>query len=164
VSVRIIDRRYRGDFASARGPERPADIQAYAGVRSTPLVLAGLLALLGIGVLAHLLVTSVRARRRDLAVLKTLGSSRRQVGATVAWQATTLAGLALVIGIPLGIVAGRWTWRGFADDLGVVATVAVPGLAFLAIAVVGIALANLIAAFPARTAARTSAAVVLRSE
>jgi ABC-type lipoprotein release transport system permease subunit len=158
-----VNRRYR-DTASALGPQRPGDIQAYVGVRSTPLVLAGLLALLGIGVLAHLLITSVRARRRDLAVLKTLGSSRRQVGATVAWQATTIAGLALVIGIPIGIIAGRWTWRGFADDLGVVATVAVPGLAFLAIAVVGLVLANLIAAFPARTAARTRAAVVLRSE
>jgi ABC-type lipoprotein release transport system permease subunit len=164
VSNHTISRRYEAEFASARGVQRPADVQAYAGVRSTPLVLAGLLALLGVGVLAHLLVTSVRARRRDLAVLKTLGSSRRQVGATVAWQATTIAGLALVIGIPIGVIAGRWTWRGFADDLGVVSTVAVPALAFLVIAVVGIALANLIAAFPARTAARTSAAVVLRSE
>ena len=60
-------------------------------------------------------MTSVRARRRDLAVLKTLGCSRRQVGATVAWQATTIVGLALVIGIPVGIIAGRWTWRGFAE-------------------------------------------------
>jgi hypothetical protein len=164
VSSNTISRRYEADDASAGGFRRPADIEAYAGVRSTPLVLATLLALLGIGVLAHLLVTSVRARRRDLAVLKTLGCSRRQVGATVAWQASTIAGLALAIGIPIGIIAGRWTWRGFAEDLGVVSTVAVPGLAFLAIAVVGIALANLIAAFPARTAARTSAAVVLRSE
>lgn len=164
VSNQTISRRYQADDASASGSRRPDDIEAYAGVRSTPLVLAGLLALLGIGVLAHLLVISVRARRRDLAVLKTLGCSRRQVGATVAWQATTIAGLALAVGIPVGIIAGRWTWRGFADDLGVVSTVAVPGLAFLVIAVVGIALANLIAAFPARTAARTSAAVVLRSE
>lgn len=164
VTTGTITGRYRGDFARAIGARRPVDVKAYADVRSTPLVLAGLLALLGIGVLMHLLVTSVRARRRDLAVLKTLGSSRRQVGATVAWQATTLAGLALAIGIPLGIVAGRWTWRSFADDLGVVSTVAVPAFAFLVIAVVGVALANLIAAFPARTAARTSAAVVLRSE
>jgi ABC-type lipoprotein release transport system permease subunit len=163
ANVAEVNRRYHHK-ASVLGPQRPGDIQAYAGVRSTPLILAGLLALLGIGVLAHLLVTSVRARKRDLAVLKTLGSSRRQVGATVAWQATMIVSLALVIGIPIGIIAGRWTWRGFADDLGVVSTVAVPVLAFLVIAVVGIALANLIAAFPARTAARTSAAVVLRSE
>ena len=46
-----IDRRY-SDVASTLGPQRPADIQSYERVRATPLVLAGLLGLLGIGVLA----------------------------------------------------------------------------------------------------------------
>jgi len=163
VTVRSLRHRYHGT-TSVLGPQRPGDIRAYVGVRSVPLILAGLLALLGVGVLAHLLVTSVRARRRDLAVLKTIGFSRRQIAATVAWQATTLAGLAIAIGIPIGIIAGRWTWKGFADDLGIGPSVVVPALAFVAIAVVGVLLANAIAAFPARTAARTQAALVLRSE
>ena len=158
-----IDRRY-SDVASTLGPQRPADIQSYERVRATPLVLAGLLGLLGIGVLAHLLVSSIRSRRRDLAVLKTIGFSRRQVVATLSWQATTLVGMALVIGIPLGVVAGRWTWHSFADDLGLSAGVLVP-IGTFALIVAGAALiANLIAAFPARAAARTRPAIVLRNE
>ena len=108
-------------------PNGPGAILTYGDVRSTPLLLAGLLGLLGAGVLVHLLVTSVRARRRDLAVLKTIGFTRRQLVLAVAAQATTLVLVALVIAVPLGLVIGRWTWSSFADDLGVVAGVVVPG-------------------------------------
>jgi putative ABC transport system permease protein len=154
-----INRRY-----GALGPQRPGDIQAYERVRATPLILAGLLAFLGVGVLAHMLVTSIRSRRRDLAILKTIGFSRRQVAVAVAWQATTLAGIALALAIPIGLVFGRWTWRAFADDLGVAADVAFPILILGAVSVTALLLANLIAALPAHAGARTRPAVVLRSE
>lgn len=163
VRLSTINHRYR-DTASALGPQRPADIQSYDAVRATPLVLAALLATLGVGVLAHLLLTSVRRRRRDLAILKTIGFRRRQVALTVAWQATTLVGIALLVGIPLGLVAGRWVWHGFADDLGVTDAVVVPVIAMVAIATSAVVLANLIASLPARVAARTQPAAVLRSE
>jgi putative ABC transport system permease protein len=133
-------------------------------VRSTPLLLAGVLAVLGAGVLAHLLVTSIRSRRREFAVLKTLGFTRRQLAVTVACLATTLAGLALVVGIPLGLVAGRWTWRSFADDLGISGVASVPLSALLVLVALALVLANVIAALPARSAARTHPATVLRSE
>ena len=162
ATIRALDHRYAN--ASALGPQRPGDIVAYARVRSTPLVLAGLLALLGIGVLTHLLVTSVRARRRELAILKTIGFARRQVTASVAWQATTLAALAVVVGIPAGLIVGRAIWRSFATDLGVGAGAVVPVVSLLAIAAAAALLANAIAAFPARSAARTQPALVLRSE
>ena len=35
-------------------------------------------------------------------MLKTLGFDRGQVRMTVAWQATTVAGIGLLVGIPLG--------------------------------------------------------------
>ena len=57
----------------------------------------------------------VRRRRRDFAVLKTLGFDRGQVRATVAWQATTLAALGVALGVPLGIVIGDAVWRLIAD-------------------------------------------------
>jgi hypothetical protein len=163
VARRTVNGRY-ADTASTLGAQRPADIQSYDHVRGTPMLLAGLLAVLGAGVLAHLLVTSIRARRHDLAILKTLGLARRQVRATVAWQATTLVAIALAIGIPIAFVAGRWTWQGFAGRLGVDDYVRVPASSFVLIAVAGGLLANLIAAVPARTAARTRPAIVLRSE
>src|SRR5205823_8599150 len=99
--------------------QRPVDILNYARIQGTPLALAGLLALLALATVAHLLVTSTRRRRRDLAVLKTLGFVRRQVSAAVAWQATTLVLLALIVGLPVCVAAGRWVWQLFAGQLGV---------------------------------------------
>src|SRR5581483_3232022 len=56
-------------------PDKPVDLVNFGRVQSLPLVLAALLGTLAIATLAHLLVTSIRRRRRDLAVLKTLGFS-----------------------------------------------------------------------------------------
>jgi ABC-type antimicrobial peptide transport system permease subunit len=86
------------------------------------------------------------------------------VRAVIAWQASTIATVGLVVGVPLGLVLGRIVWGAVADDLGVspAPTWPVPALVLLALAV--LLVLNLVAAFPARAAARTRPAVVLRSE
>ena len=56
------------------------------------------------------LIASVRRRRRDLALLKTLGFTERQLAATVAWHATTAVAIGVVFGVPLGVAVGRWLW------------------------------------------------------
>jgi putative ABC transport system permease protein len=144
--------------------QRPGDIRNYAAVSDTPLVLAAVLALLAIGTLAHVLLTGVRRRRRDLAVLKTLGCTRSQLHGMVAWEASALAAAALLAGIPLGVIAGHWAWAVFAGATGVAsqATVDLP-LVLLAIPVT-LLLANVIAAWPGWTAARLRPATVLRAE
>jgi ABC-type lipoprotein release transport system permease subunit len=149
---------------SVHGVQRPSDIVAYDRVRTTPIVLAGVLALLAAATVAHALVTAVRRRRRDLALFKTLGFTRAQVLATVAWQATTVGVLALIVGIPLGIVLGRWGWNALADNLGTVAEPVVPALAVSLVIPAVLVLVNLIAFVPGRIAARIRPAVVLRSE
>jgi len=154
-------RRHYGEDLDIDGVNRPGDIESYSRIRATPIVLAALLAVLGIGVLAHLLVTSIRNRRRDLAIVKTLGATRRQLALAVAWQATPLVAVALVVGVPLGIVGGSLVWRAFANDLGIADAVSVPVLAFVGIVAAGLFLANLIALAPGRAAARTQAAVLL---
>ena len=121
-------------------------------------------ALIAAGTLAHMLASSTRRRRRDLAILKTLGFTRRQVRHTVAWQATTVVAIALLIGLPAGIAGGRWAWRVFAAQLGVLPEPAIP-LTTIVIAIpAALVVANLIAAAPARAAARTQSATVLRTE
>jgi ABC-type lipoprotein release transport system permease subunit len=122
------------------------------------------LATLALLAVAHTLVTSVRRRRRELALLKTIGFGRRQVGATVAWQATTLATVGLVVGIPVGLLVGRAVWRLVADDLGVATDVTMPRLTLILTVVAALALDNVDAFYPARAAARTRPAVALRSE
>jgi ABC-type lipoprotein release transport system permease subunit len=142
---------------------RRTDVATLGRIARVPLALSALLALVAIGTLAQTLVTAARRRRRDLAILKTFGFVQRQVRCAVAWQAATLAIAALIVGVPLGIVAGRWAWRGFAEQLGVVPDPVLAWWAWLLIPAT-LALALIVAAAPAVAAGRTKPAVVLRSE
>jgi ABC-type lipoprotein release transport system permease subunit len=144
-------------------PPQP-DLTDLERVGYLPGLLAGLMALLALGTVTHALVTSVRRRRRDLAMLKTLGFTRGQVSQTVAWQATTFALLAALAGLPVGIAAGRWAWRLVADQLGVVSGPVVPPAPVLVVAAGALLAANLAAAGPGWMAARVRPATVLRSE
>ena len=133
-------------------------------VLSVLIGLTAAVALAAIGTLVHVLVTSIRRRRRDLAILKTLGFVRRQVSATVAWQASTLVGIALLIGLPLGVALGRWGWTFFANSIGVLPVPVVDLPPVLLIVPVALLLANLIALVPGRLAAATRPAAVFRAE
>jgi ABC-type antimicrobial peptide transport system permease subunit len=144
--------------------QRPADIKDYASIRDTPLVLAAVLIVFAVGTLAHVLLTGVRRRRRDLALLKTLGFERSQVLGVVAWEATAFAVVALLIGLPLGVLAGRWAWAYFADAAGAPADASIPLTAILLAIPVTLLVANLIGAWPGWTAARLRPAAVLRAE
>ena len=82
----------------------------------------------------------------------------------IAWQATIILLVAIIVGVPLGIAAGRWAWTSFAASLGVVPVTVIPGQALLA-GFIGLLVAgNLLTAIPASVAARTRAAVALRAE
>lgn len=151
-----------GDTVSV--PPVPGDVANLSRVQRLPRILAGLVALLALGSLANALVTSVRRHRRDLATLATLGFRRRQLAATVAWQSTTFAVLALAVGIPLGVAFGRTVWWAVMDSVGVAIAPSVPLLVIAGLAGATLVAANAIAALPARSAARTHPAQVLRSE
>jgi hypothetical protein len=143
---------------------RPAEITGYGGVHSTPVLVAALLAAAAICALGLTLTASVLGRRREFALLKALGFTRRQLASTVAWQSTVAALLGVVIGIPVGIALGRWLWTVFADGINAVPVPDVPVLDVVLVAVGAVAFANLVALVPARIAARTPTAVLLRSE
>ena len=135
-----------------------------AQMGSQPLALALTLAAAAVLALGVALLGSVRQRRRQLALLKILGLTRRQVREVIAWQATVILLVAAAIGVPLGLAAGHWAWTSFAASLGVVPVTIVPGLALLAGFVTLLAAGNLLAAIPASVAARTKPAVMLRAE
>jgi len=144
--------------------QRPSDIQDYTGVRDTPLILGAVLALLAVGTLAHVLLTGVRRRRRDLAVLKTLGLLRSQLLRVVTWQACALAAAALLAGLPAGLLAGRWAWALFARSVGVAGTADVPLPIVLLVIPVTLLAASLLAAGPGWAAARIRPALILHAE
>lgn len=156
-----LERRF-GPVVLRRLP--PEDLVNLHSVQNLPLVLAGLVGLLGLATVGHTLVTSVRRRRRDIALLKTVGFDRRQIAATVVWQATSFVVVALVIGLPLGVAAGRWAWHVVASGINSTSAPRVPFLAIALVVPVALVLANLLAAAPGWVAARIAPAVALRSD
>ncbi len=147
-----------------QSPTTPTDLVNFGRIQNLPLILGSVLAVMALLTLAHLLATSIRRRRRDLAILKTLGFARGDVGRTVAWQATTLAVVALVVAVPLGVAAGSTVWRLFAEQLGVIPGVSTPVVLLALVVPTTILLANLISIRPAVAAMRTHPASVLREE
>lgn len=141
-----------------------ADMVTLERISQLPAILSGIFAVIAAAALAHVLVTAVRRRRRDLAVLKTLGFVKRQVRAAIAWQVSAIAILSLVAGLPLGIVVGRWGWRLIAAQFGVVPVALAPALIVALLIPIALLLGNLVAALPGRSAARTQPALVLRAE
>jgi hypothetical protein len=152
------------DEVYIQGVQRPAEIVNYRSMGATPSYLALGVALGAVVALAAALSASVRTRRRELALLKALGFTGRQLAATIVWQATVTALIGVAIGIPVGIAAGRWLWILFAHSIAAVPEPAVPVVSLVLVGVGAIAIANLVAALPGRLARRTPPALVLRTE
>ena len=98
---------------------------------------------------AHALVTTVRRRRHDLAVLRSIGFTRRDARIAIGWQSTLIAIVGLVLGVPLGIVTGRLVWKQLAESFPVVYVPPLALVGVLLIVPLAIAIANLVAAGPA---------------
>ncbi len=152
-----------GTFAVI-GVQRPAEIVNNGSTSNFARVLAlglvfGMLVALGLT-----LVASVRRRRRDLALLKTLGFVRGQLLATVTWQASVAAVVGIAVGVPLGIVGGRWLWTLFAKEIYAVPYPTVPAGLIAVVAVGALVLANVVAIVPGLVAARTPPSLLLRAE
>ncbi len=154
----------QGQIMTVLGAQRPAQIVNYRSIGLTPVTLAVGLALGAVVGLALSLTSSVRQRRRDLALLKALGFTPRQLTAAISWQATVAAVVGVVVGVPAGIILGRTLWILFARSLDAVPHPAVSAISVLLVGLGALIFANLVAAFPGRNAARTPAAGLLRSE
>ena len=149
---------------SVLGVQRPAEIVNYRSMGTTPAFLGLGLAAGAVIALGLTLIASVRRRRRDLALLKTFGFTQRQLGAVVAWQSMTAVTIGTVVGVPLGIVVGRFLWDVFAREIHVVPVPTIPILSIALVTLGGLVLANVVAAVPGTIAARTRPALLLRAE
>jgi len=150
--------------SSVNLPQPPVDLVNFGEAVNFPLIFGLIVVLFGVGTLLHLLLSSVRLRRQETGLLRTLGLVRHQVAASVAWQTSTVAVIGIALGVPLGIAGGRVVWDAFADNLGVAADTVVTGWVVLAIAAGSLVVANVLAVVPALVAARARPASLLRSE
>jgi hypothetical protein len=133
-------------------------------VRAIPYLLAALLGLLGVLTVAHVMITSMRNRRRDVAIVRSLGADRSWITRAVHWQSTSFTLLPIVIGTPIGLVAGQLVFKKFADSAGTVDDASFPFVFLAGVVIAIVALANVVAEVPARRARRLSPAELLQAE
>ncbi len=154
------DRTPGGSYELKLAQASAAEVSNASQMAGQPLALALGLAAAAVLSLALTVLASVRRRRRELALLKTLGMTSGQARSVVAWPTSIVLILAVLIGVPLGVAAGRWAWTTFASSIGVVPAPVVPVPALI-LGVLGLlAAGNLLAAGPAAVAARTPAAAL----
>jgi len=150
---------------SATRPTVPTSLVNFGEAVNFPLILGFVVAVFGAATLVHLLVVSVARRRREMGLLKALGFVNRQIEAAVCWQATTVALVGIVVGVPSGLAVGGAVWRAFASNLGAVPVSTVPVGAIVALGAGVLVVANLLAVAPALVAARSrTAGELLRTQ
>jgi predicted lysophospholipase L1 biosynthesis ABC-type transport system permease subunit len=127
------------------------------------VLLAATVLLLAGGTLVHALGGAMRRHRRELAVLKALGLGRTQTSGAVVLQSVTIAAWAMIVGVPIGLIVGRWAWTAAASTIGVVERVSYPTGVLLAIVAV-LAAAAATGLPSAARARRVPVAEALRTE
>lgn len=164
AATAAIDEAYPFALMNESFPRPPSEITNVAQLDSLPRLLAGFLAFLGFAALVHALVVTVRSRRRDLGILRSLGFTRVQSAATIVAMTSTIVVIGVTIGVPLGLVVGASGWRLVAQQV-YVATDSLMPLVWIAVAVAAaLVVANLTALLPARAAARQAPIESLRVE
>ncbi|MBA3303431.1 MAG: ABC transporter permease [Acidimicrobiia bacterium] len=164
LTRRGVEESTGGFEESAYGPIAPPEVRGLEDAQQFPLLAGAALVVLGVIATSHALIVTVRRRRLELGVLSALGFTPGQRRTVVAGQATTIATIALVVGLPLGAIAGRLVWRAIAGSMGLATDAAFP-LALLAMGAIGLVIVlNLIAAVPAQRARRLRVTDALRSE
>jgi ABC-type lipoprotein release transport system permease subunit len=144
--------------------DQPLELANLHNVRTLPTVLAVFLAVLGAIAVGHALFSSVYRRRRDFAVLQSLGVTRGGVRAMITAHATVVGAAGLVVGLPIGLIAGRAGWEAITDRVPLTFRSPLTALAVILVVPIALVAANLLAIIPARRASKAKPALVLRSE
>jgi ABC-type antimicrobial peptide transport system permease subunit len=97
-------------------------------------------------------------------MLRVLGMTVPQSRVVIITQASVLAAAGLLVGVPLGVALGRAVWRVVAHGTPVQYTAPLTIWTLALIVPAALLAANLLAALPARQAARLRIAEVLRAE
>ncbi len=145
-------------------PERPQPVENLHQLGRLPLLLELLLLGLAIAATGNVVAVGARRRRRDFAVLRTLGMTGRSLATIVVVTALATFLVGAVFGVPAGVGIATWTWRAIASATLVATDADVPITLLVALVPIGVILALLLALRPARRAARLQPGHALRAE
>jgi putative ABC transport system permease protein len=137
-------------------------------IDSVLLVIAAVLALIGVGGVFNTLLLNTREKVRDTAILKALGMSPRQVMAMIAASAALLALVGGLLAIPMGLVLHRVLNDVVSTSTGNSTPPGAYGVfnpfELAVIPLLGVVVAVVAGLIPGRWAARTNVVEVLHSE
>ena len=133
-------------------PQLPGALRNLTQSRNVIIALAGFFGLLGLAGLVHALTVSCWRRRGEFGVLRALGCRRRQVRGIVVFQSVATTAAGLLLGLPLGLIAGRWVWELLVEHLGVADGPSTPWSLLLGIVPLALLAAGVVALPPARLA------------
>lgn len=145
-------------------PQRPDALYGYDSTTTVRQILALLLAGLTVASVAIGLAAGARSARRELAVLRTLGFTRTQTRSVLHLHGALVAAAALLLGVPVGLAAGRIGWQAFAAHLGVATDPTTPLLVVATTALLVVTACLTLTVPPALAAVRRDPARVLRAE
>ncbi len=124
---------------------KPPQLAGYDDVRSIRYPLGAALACLVALPLGYGIVSTVRSRRRELAVLRALGMTSNQVSAIVIVHAIVVALVAVAFGVVAGALIANIGWHLFSESVGFEWPVTVPSRAVALVAVGSVLMATAIA-------------------
>ncbi len=148
------------DALTVQAPSTPTEM-IDTTLRSTELALR-LAGALSMAMAAFIILNTLRLnfseRRRDFAVVRVLGATRRQLVGLHLLEGLCLGAIGAMVGVPLGFVVGRGLEHAMAALLGIEAmTAETPFGVIIFVLVLGPAVAALAALVPALQARRVSA-------
>lgn len=134
------------------------------GMETTPQLIVALTAFFAVATLLHFGLAAARRHAGQIAVLRALGTRRRDVARVLGWHSGLVVLAAIVVGAPLGYIAGRAAWLASADGLYVRSVAIAPSISAALIVALGLGVAFIAGAIPAWASNRGSPATALRSE
>lgn len=153
-------------FIATTSSELKADTRAQIGAGINGffvlLLLAGVVGTFG---LANTMAVSVFKRYREIGVLRAIGARRRQIQAMAVIEALTMVAVALVLALPLGMLATRPLLDTTREQLGdTTIQYETPWIIVPILAVIGVAVALIASVWPARRASHLEIDAALRFE
>jgi hypothetical protein len=144
-------------------PEHPAALLNLIQTRSVIRLFAVFLGIVAVAAIAHVLAVTTARRRRELAVLRALGLTGRQLGLSIGAMTMVLVTAGLLLGVPVGLVVSTATWRAMTDAMHLPGDVTVPVLMISLLACAAWVIGAVLSLSPAHRAA-TLPASALRTE